>query len=408
MTGGDPLEWLGEVAAERSAAGLRRRLTARDEGLVDCASNDYLGLSRDVRVLDAAALALRTYGAGATGSRLVSGTTSAHVEVETALADFVGTQAALVLSSGYLANLAVLQALGGPDCLIVSDSTNHASIIDACRLSRSAVVVAPHGDVSAMADALRTRTAPRAIVVTDAVFSVDGDAAPLTEIVAAARAHGAVVVVDEAHALGVVGAGRGLTASLGFAGASDIVLTATLSKALGSSGGAVLASRAVIEHLVDAARPFIFDTGLAPAAAAAAGAALAIIRADPSLPAAALAAARRLAGHAQAAGLDASDPAAAVTSVRIGSAAAALAAAATCRDLGVHVGCFRPPSVPDGVSRLRLTARATMTSDEEDLVRRALLAVASSALSSPSLSSPSAALSSPSLSSPSLSSPSEA
>jgi 8-amino-7-oxononanoate synthase len=159
-------------------------------------------------------------------------------------------------------------------------------------------------------------------------------------------------------------------------GADDVVLTATLSKALGSQGGAVLASQAVIDHLVDSARPFIFDTGLAPASAGAASAALAIVQADPALPAAAMASAVRLAGLALVAGLDASAPAAAVTSVRIGSAAVAVHAAELCASLGVHVGCFRPPSVPDGVSRLRLTGRANMTSLDESLVAQALAAVA--------------------------------
>ncbi|MDQ1701450.1 MAG: 8-amino-7-oxononanoate synthase [Frankiaceae bacterium] len=368
----DPLAWLADVASSREAAGLRRRLAVRDVTLVDCASNDYLGLARDARVVAAAQAALARHGVGSTGSRLVTGTTEAHVDLETQLAAFVGTEAALTFSSGYLANLGVLQALAGPDTLVVSDSGNHASIIDACRLSRASVVVAGHGDVSAIEAALSGRAQPRAVVVTDAVFSVDGDAAPLAEILAAARRHGAVVVVDEAHSLGVVGSGRGLAASLGCAGGPDVVLTATLSKAFGAQGGVVLASQAVIDHLVDTARPFIFDTGLAPSCAAAAREALSIIRGNPDLPARALRSAERLSRIATVAGLTASTPAAAVVSVRIGAAAEALAAATACRAAGVHVGCFRPPAVADGVSRLRLTARASMTEDDYASVASAL------------------------------------
>jgi 8-amino-7-oxononanoate synthase len=375
----DPLGWLAHVARARDVAGLRRRLTIRDEELVDCASNDYLGLARDPRVVAAATEGARRFGAGSTGSRLVTGTTEAHLALEGALASFVGCEAALLFSSGYLANLGVLSALAGPDTLVVSDAVNHASIVDACRLSRAAVAVVPHRDVAAVEAALAARTAARAVVVTDAVFSVDGDAAPLVELVAVTRRHGAVLVVDEAHALGVVGDGRGLAAWVGLAGDADVVLTATLSKALASQGGVVLGSRAVVDHLVDAARPFIFDTALAPASVVAALAALAIVRSDPGLPAAARASAHRLAAIARDAGLDASDPAAAVVSVRIGAADAALAAAQRCAQLGVHVGCFRPPSVSDGVSRLRLTARATMTDQEYGLVRRVLDAVSETA-----------------------------
>jgi 8-amino-7-oxononanoate synthase len=375
----DPLGWLAHVARAREVAGLRRRLTVRDEELVDCASNDYLGLARDPRVVAAATEGARRFGAGSTGSRLVTGTTEAHLALEGALASFVGCEAALLFSSGYLANLGVLSALAGPDTLVVSDAVNHASIVDACRLSRAAVAVVPHRDVAAVEAALAARTAARAVVVTDAVFSVDGDAAPLVELVAVTRRHGAVLVVDEAHALGVVGDGRGLAAWVGLAGDADVVLTATLSKALASQGGVVLGSRAVVDHLVDAARPFIFDTALAPASVVAALAALAIVRSEPGLPAAARASAHRLAAIARDAGLDASDPAAAVVSVRIGAADAALAAAQRCAQLGVHVGCFRPPSVSDGVSRLRLTARATMTDQEYGLVRRVLDAVSETA-----------------------------
>jgi 8-amino-7-oxononanoate synthase len=293
-----------------------------------------------------------------------------------ALARHAGTSAALAFSSGYLANLGVIAALADENTLVVSDAANHASIIDACRLSRAHVVVVSHRDVEAVRTALAERIQPRALVVTDAIFSVDGDSAPLRDLHDACRAHGAALVVDEAHAFGVVGdGGVGLTSSLGLAGEPDVVLTTSLSKALGSQGGAVLGPGAVIEHLVDAARPFIFDTGLAPASAGAALEALRILAAEPELAAAARERASDLARLTATLGLRRGDPVAAVVSVRIGTGEAAVAAAARCADHGVRVGCFRPPSVPDGVSRLRLTAHSGLTSDDLDRVADALSAV---------------------------------
>ena len=371
-----PFGWVDEAAVRRRAAGLQRHAVPLERSLVDCASNDYLGLSRDERVLEAARAALTRYGAGSTGSRVVTGTTDAHVQLERELAAFVGTQAALVFSSGYLANLGVLQALTDTSTLVVSDQLNHASIVDACRLSRARVAVTPHRDVEAVAAALAGRSEPRAVVVTDAVFSVDGDAAPLAELVAVARHYGAGVVVDEAHALGVVGDGRGLTAALGLAGADDIVLTVTLSKALASQGGAVLASRPVIDHILNTGRAFLFDTALAPSAAAAATAALHIVATTPELPAAARAATRHIADLATSLGLRTARPAAAVASVVIGSSEQALRAAEDFRGFGVNVGVFRPPSVPDAWSRLRLTGRAVRPTSEVERIYHALRALA--------------------------------
>lgn len=363
-----PLAWLDDHAAARSNAGLRRELTARaaDDPGVDLAGNDYLGLSRDPRVLAGAVDALHAWGAGSTGSRLVTGTTALHGELERALAAFCGAEAALVFSSGYAANLGVLTALSGPGSLIVSDVANHASLVDACRLSRARIaVVADPGAVDA---ALAARTEPRALVVTDGVNSVDGSLAPLRELHAVCRARGAVLVVDEAHALGVCGpGGRGLLAEVGLAGADDVVATVTLSKALGSQGGAVLGPAAVIAHLVDTARSFIFDTALAPSCVGAALAALRVLVAEPGRPGEVL---RVAAVLAAAAGVPA--PPSAVVSVVLGEPEPAVAAARRCAGLGVRVGCFRPPSVPAGTSRLRLTARATLTDAELAHVRTVL------------------------------------
>lgn len=366
-------DWLTRAAAVRAEAGLRRRLTARQatDDVIDLAGNDYLGLARHPHVVGVAIEAVRTWGAGSTGSRLVTGTTQLHVDLERALASYAGAESALVFSSGYTANLGVLAALGGADCLVVSDADNHASIVDACRLSRSRVAVTSHQDVDAVEQALAGRDEPRAVVVTDAVFSTDGDIAPVAALHAVCRRHDALLLVDEAHALGVVGSGAGVVADVGIGAEPDVVRTVTLSKSLGSQGGAVLGSALVTEHLVNSARTFIFDTGLAPACAGAALAALEVLAAEPELPRAV-----RRNAQALAAAVGAPAPAAAVVSLVLHDPFRAVAAAAACRDAGVLVGCFRPPSVPAGTSRLRITARADLTAADlgraADVIRRAV------------------------------------
>jgi 8-amino-7-oxononanoate synthase len=365
-----PLAWLEPSADRRRAEGLHRELRPRtpDEPLLDLAGNDYLGLATDPRVVEGAVRALRTWGAGSTGSRLVTGTTTLHAELEAELADFCGAEAALVFSSGYTANLGVVTALSGRHALVVSDAANHASLVDACRLSRARVAIVPPDDPEAVDAVLAARTEERALVVTESVNSVDGGLSPLRELHAVCRRRGALLVVDEAHGLGVVGpGGRGLLAAAGLAGADDVVATVTLSKAFGAQGGAVLGPAAVTAHLVDTARSFIFDTGLAPAAVGAARAALAVLRAEPERPGAVL---RVAAALADAAGVPA--PPSAVVAVVLGDPDLAVAAARRCAERGLRVGCFRPPSVPEGTSRLRLTARATVTDAELAHVRTVL------------------------------------
>ncbi|MGQ4599866.1 aminotransferase class I/II-fold pyridoxal phosphate-dependent enzyme [Nocardia sp. R6R-6] len=366
----DPLSWLDERAAARVAAGLRRELRPRapQTPSIDLASNDYLGLVRHPAVVDGAIEAVRRWGTGSTGSRLVTGTTAEHELLETELAEFVGAEAGLVFSSGYTANLGVVTALAGRGSLVVSDAGSHASLVDACRLSRARVEIAPHCDAAAVDRLLAQRTEERAVVLTDSVFSADGDLAPLAELHRVARAHGAVLVVDEAHGLGVRGAGgRGLVHELGLAGAPDLVITATLSKSLAAQGGVVLSSARVRAHLIDAARTFIFDTGLAPAAVGAARAALRLLRGEPELAARVLDRAADIAGIA---GVPAPDSA--VVSVVLGSAQVAFDAAQACRARGLDVGCFRPPTVAEGTSRLRLTARADLTAAELDTIATVL------------------------------------
>ncbi|MFE5509811.1 8-amino-7-oxononanoate synthase [Streptomyces sp. NPDC056529] len=357
-------DWTAAEARRRADAGLVRTLRPRaaESDLLDLAGNDYLGLTRRPEVTGAAAEAARRWGAGSTGSRLVTGTTLLHTDLERELAAFCGFEAALVFSSGYTANLAVLTALGGRDSLIVSDAANHASLVDGCRLARAETAVVPHAAPEAVRKTLEAHPGRRALVVSDSVFSVDGDRAPLAEFAAACRAHGAGLVVDDAHGFGVLGdGGRGAPHGAGLAGDEDVVATLTLSKSLGSQGGAVLGPARVIEHLVNAARTFIFDTGLAPAAVGGALASLRLIAAEPGLAARVRTVATTLYERLTAAGLTAARPDAAVVSVRAPSPEAALRWAADCREQGLAVGCFRPPSVPDGVSRLRLTARADLT-----------------------------------------------
>ncbi|MEU5582463.1 8-amino-7-oxononanoate synthase [Streptomyces huasconensis] len=371
-----PFDWLDEQAGLRADAGLVRTLRPRPAdagGLLDLASNDYLGLTRHPEVTEGAAAAARRWGGGATGSRLVTGSTELHAELERELADFCGFEAALVFSSGYAANLAAVTALAPHGSLIVSDAGNHASLIDGCRLARAATQVVPHSDPDAVRKTLAAhdgREGP-AVLVSDSVFSVDGDAAPLAELAHVCREFGAGLIIDDAHGLGVLGdGGRGAPHAAGLAGAADTVVTLTLSKSLGSQGGAVLGPAKVIDHLVNAARTFIFDTGLAPAAAGAALAALRLLRREPERAARARQVAAELHRRLTAEGLSAVRPDAAVVSVRAPAPEAAVRWAADCRGAGIAVGCFRPPSVPDGISRLRLTARADLTDEQiADAVR---------------------------------------
>jgi 8-amino-7-oxononanoate synthase len=349
-------DWLQAAADERARCSRVRRAdvarNAEANGLLDLASNDYLSLAGDPRLAEAAIEATRRFGTGARASRVVSGTTPVHAELEQQLAALTGQTACLSFSSGYAANLAVLTALGDADTLIVTDAHVHASLIDGARLSRSPVQICPHRDLDGVGRLLRNRSQERALVVVESIYSVLGDAADLTATAALCAEHDALVV-DEAHGVGVAGAGRGAVYAAGLAGAEHVVMTATLSKSLGAQGGAVLSSELVREHLINTARTFIFDTALAPGPAAAAAAACRVIEAEPERV-------RRLleVGDAIASAAGTDRAAGAVQSIVVGDPEEAVAVADRMYEAGVLVGCFRPPSVPDGISRLRLTARA--------------------------------------------------
>ncbi|MEU1644809.1 8-amino-7-oxononanoate synthase [Micromonospora zamorensis] len=357
-------DWLAALdrrAELRAKAGLTRRLTPRpaDDQMTDLAGNDYLGLATHPQVTAAATAALSAYGLGATGSRLVRGSTDAHQALEDELAQWLGTDRALVFSSGYLANIGALRALVQPRTLLVSDAHNHASLIDGCRISGAETVVTPHADVNAVAAALAAAPGRPAVVVTESVFSVDGDLAPLARLHAVARRHGALLLVDDAHALGVIGpAGAGGVAAAKLSGEPDVVVTATLSKALGGAGGLVAGPAEFVRHLVETGRTFIFDTALPPAVAAGVHAALGLARAGDDLRAELSDRVGLAVDRLRAAGLTVSVPDAAVISVTAPGPEAATTWAADCRDRGVAVGCFRPPSTPDSRSRLRLTISA--------------------------------------------------
>ena len=388
-TATDPLAFCGRELAEIEAAGLGRRVrtlasASEPEVLLDgrrvlcLASNNYLGLAAHPEVVDAAADAARRYGAGAGSARLVTGGLTVHDELEARLAAFKGTEAALLFSSGYLANLGTVAALVGPGDAVFSDALNHASIIDGCRLSRAGVHVYRHADAGHLEDRLAAwrqgaPAAARALVVTDSVFSMDGDVAPLPDIAAACERHGAVLMVDEAHATGVVGpGGRGAVAAFGLDGRVG-VLMGTLSKSLGAAGGFIAGSVELCAWLRNRARSFVFDTALPPPTAAAALAALGVLEREPERPVRARRLAGRLATGLRAAGYRVPDPPAAVVPVPVGAPDAALALSARLLDAGVLVTAIRPPSVPEGTSRLRATVMATHTDAEID---RALAAFA--------------------------------
>ncbi|GAB3294959.1 aminotransferase class I/II-fold pyridoxal phosphate-dependent enzyme [Epidermidibacterium keratini] len=362
--------WLAQRAELRDERGTTRTIgVLRDDATIDLAGNDYLGLSRDSRVVAAAVAALEEYGAGAGASRLVTGTLPVHEDLEAALAELCGQQSALVFASGYAANLGAVTAFVDRDTSILLDEHAHASLHDAARMSRAPHETFAHNDIDDLARALSQQPG-RSIVAVESVYSVLGDAAPLSELADVCARYGALLIIDEAHGIGVAGEGRGLAHTLGIAGAEDVIVTATLSKALGAQGGVVLGTPAVREHLINAARTFIFDTGLAPAAAAGALAATNIVREQPDLV---VAIGRHTAQISRA--LEISPSAGAVLSVPMPTPAAAVAAREQLRERGVLVGCFRPPSTPDEVARLRLTARADLTPVQveftADEVRRA-------------------------------------
>src|SRR5579875_1719246 len=345
-----------------SALGARVRIDGR-EALLLCA-NDHLGLAGDPRLRAAAAEAASRWGAGAGASPLVCGHTALHEQLERQLASLKGFERCLLFGSGYLANTGVIPALAGPGEVILSDRLNHASIVDGCRLARAETIIYEHCDLDSLAAGLRRAGQRRALIVTDAVFSMDGDLAPLAGIVELARAHGARVLVDEAHATGVLGpGGRGLVAALGLEREVDVVI-GTLGKALGSYGAFACCGATLAEYLLNRARTLIFSTALPPPAVGAALAALELMRAEPALLARLRANADLLRAELARHGLRPPAGETPIIPLIVGRPEAALRASERALADGVFVQAIRPPTVPEGTSRLRAVASAAHTEEE--------------------------------------------
>lgn len=370
------------LAAERArweAAGLRRELALATPALVDFTSNDYLGLARHPQVIEAAREALREYGAGGRASRLLGGGSVFDERAEDLVAAWLGAESALLFPSGYQANVGVVQALIGPGDVLISDELNHASLIDAGRISRARVVVYRHADVEDLERKLaRVGAARRVLVATESVFSMDGDLAPLVDVARVCRARGAWLLVDEAHAVGVIGrngAGAWSTVADGLDGASargfDDVLAARIvtgGKALGVSGAFVVGRRGLREHLIQRARSFVFTTAVSPGVSGALCAAIELARRADNSRAKLIRLARALA-----LACGAPTPAAAIVPVILGDEARALDAARRAKEHGLDVRAVRPPTVPRGTSRLRLVCHAFNT--DAELARLAKVAV---------------------------------
>jgi 8-amino-7-oxononanoate synthase len=340
-----------------------RVLLAGREVLLLC-SNDYLGLAADDRVREAAAEAALRWGAGAGASRLISGNMQPHRELETRLAAFKGYERALLFGSGYLANMGTIAALAGPGEIVFSDELNHASIIDGCRLARAETVVYRHNDTEHLESLLRESTGTPALIVTDGVFSMDGDVAPLPELLELARRHRARLMVDEAHATGAIGpGGRGTVAAAGLSGEVDVVV-GTLGKALGSYGAYVCTSAETVDYLVNRARPFIFSTAPPPPAVGAARAALGVLEAEPERVERLAANARALREALGAEGLIAGASTTQIVPIMVGEAEPTMDLCERALERGVFAQGIRPPTVPEGSSRLRFTVMATHEPEE--------------------------------------------
>ncbi|MGA8365557.1 MAG: 8-amino-7-oxononanoate synthase [Solirubrobacteraceae bacterium] len=328
-------------------------------------SNNYLGLADHPRVREAAAEAAMRWGAGAGASRLVSGTMTIHRRLEQRLAAFERSEACVLFGSGYLANAGAIGALAGRGDTVFSDELNHASIVDGCRLSRAEVVVYRHRDVDHLDWQIRRHGGNgRRLIVTDSVFSMDGDIAPLAEIVGLAREHGARTIVDEAHATGVLGAdGRGAIAAAGLEGEIDIVV-GTLGKALGSYGAYACARTETIRYLINTARPLIFSTAPPPPAIAGALAALELLEERPHRVRRLRSNARVLRRALSAEGIPADDLEMHIVPVIVGDERDAMSLCEAALKRGVFAQAIRPPTVAAGTSRLRLAVMASHTSEE--------------------------------------------
>jgi 8-amino-7-oxononanoate synthase len=366
-------DWIHNELAAIAARGETRRLEAWSapgphlrEGarpLLNLAGNDYLGLTQHPAVREAAARAARDIGPGATASRLLAGTCDLHNELEEQLAAWKGHPAALLFSSGYLAALGVIPVAAGRGDLVVADRLSHACLLDAARLSGAKLLRFKHNDLDDARRVLKARsTFQRCLLITESIFSMDGDRAPVAELLALAESNDALLLVDEAHALGAAGPrGAGLTADLRD---ERLISLGTLGKSLASAGGFVTSSRDLRELLINRARSFIFDTALPPPSVAAAQAALTLIQAHPEWPDALRQRASDFAAGLRAAGLPVLEGASHIVPILIGDSTRTMALARAVREKGVLSGAIRPPTVPPGTARLRLSLSLAHEPDE--------------------------------------------
>jgi 8-amino-7-oxononanoate synthase len=361
---------LGKRLEELESEGLRRRLRIIDgpqgpEVMLDgrpvllLCSNNYLGLADHPRLRRAAADTALALGTSSGASRLISGSMSVHADLEAKLAEFEGTEAALLFGSGYLANTGAVAALAGRGEVVFSDELNHASLIDGCRLSRAETFVYRHRDTEHLEWGLRRAGGRGALVVTDGVFSMDGDIAPLEELARLAHRHRCRLMVDEAHATGCLGpGGRGSVAAAGLTGEVDVIV-GTLGKALGGYGAYACGSRETMDFLLNTARPFIFSTAPPPPAVAAASAALELLAESPKRVERLRANAGALRDGLRSVGLDPIGAETQIVPIVIGEADDAMGVCERLLEKGIFAQAIRPPTVPPGTCRLRLTVMAT-------------------------------------------------
>ena len=378
---------VAERLEELRERGLHRRLrliegaqgpsvTLDGQPVLLLSSNNYLGLADRAEVREAAAEAALRWGAGAGASRLISGNMEPHRRLEERLAAFKGYGSALLFGSGYLANTGTIAALAGRGEVVFSDELNHASIVDGCRLSRAETFVYRHGDLEHLAWALYHQRGKPALIVTDGVFSMDGDVAHLPELLELARRHGARLMVDEAHATGAIGpGGRGSVSAAGLSGEVDVVV-GTLGKALGSYGAYVCADEETVDFLLNSARPFIFSTAPPPPAVGAALAALDVLEAEPDLVERLQANARQLRTALAAEGLGVGAARTQIVPVHVGEAEVAMELCEAALRRRIFAQGIRPPTVAEGSCRLRCTVMATHTAAELALAARQIGAAA--------------------------------
>ena len=381
----DPLTWIDTELARLERDGLRRRLLVREgprgaqitiagTALIDFSSNDYLGLASDPRLAAAAGETMAAGGWGSGASPLITGRATAQAELETEIARFEGAEAALVFPSGFAANSGTIAALVGKNDVIFSDAKNHASIIDGCRLSSATCFIYPHRDCDALDQLLSQSTAKgRRLIVTDSLFSMDGNLAPIEKLVDLATDYQAMLMVDEAHATGVFGRrGRGVVEHVAQqTGRVDLeqkvqIRVGTLSKALGSTGGFVSGSQKLIDWLLNRARSYAFSTAQPEAASAASRAAIQIVETAPKLRKALLKRASYFRQEASKLGWNTGDSVSQIVPLMVGSAKSAMEISAALQNAGFFVPAIRPPTVPPGESLLRVSLSTSHTPEMID------------------------------------------